>query len=830
MDKSLTQEQLERLLDHADWLRALARRLVQDASAADDLVQETWLAALSSPPDTTLPVRPWLAGVARKLALLKRRGDGRRARRNAIAARPEGLPSAADLVAEVDLKHSLSQLVLALAEPVRTTVLLRYHEGLSSAEIARRQGVPAGTVRWRLKRGLDQLRIEMDERFGTRESWLGALAMFARVPQATGVSLAGLGGASGALGVVAALGLLALFAVARGACQATAPREAPLAVSAGSSPSEALAPLAGTPDPAVRSDAVPATVADATERTERRTLRIVDARAEPVRGARVVLSLGNGALIDAATDDEGVLTDPGITAASSAPIETFVQRPGAFLVRAELTLNEAGETLLRLPAGEAFQGRVEAQGEGPAAALLLELDSDLQLWGGRAIPPAVAALVGNGRRARVVTDADGRFEFHGLTSDWSGVLWLPPSHRFVGARTGVDRDESLYVDGPAVGALLLVARRARLTGRVVDDDGSALEGAELRGYLSGLAAPLDARSGRDGRFAFALPDGTATARELVVEVSADAAGPTRTRRYASLPPDGDLGELTADRPASSAPAPSHRRDVRLSVVQTGGAPQASVYLRLVAEGALFADPAPAPGAARPLHSTARDAFFLLPPSGELLVTGLSPDAGLVAIAEDASGRALVTRSLPTYAPGDDLEALRLRVDAPLRALEVAAFDESGELLVGGVVQLGQDGRRGVYRRMGLDGRTRFEGLAASTERVDIEVVKRGFVPLRHIGAAVPRQGEALTLILQRSVDVTIDVDDATGAAVDDATLTVALDGGLVRTGRRIAPGRYRIEDVPRSRLELRLRRPGTERLAPIDATVEDTFTLRLSAQ
>ena len=41
---------LESLLQQADWLAALARRLVADPSTADDLVQDSWVAALRDPP------------------------------------------------------------------------------------------------------------------------------------------------------------------------------------------------------------------------------------------------------------------------------------------------------------------------------------------------------------------------------------------------------------------------------------------------------------------------------------------------------------------------------------------------------------------------------------------------------------------------------------------------------------------------------------------------------------------------------------------------------------------------------------------------------------
>ena len=38
----------------------------------------------------------------------------------------------------------------ALDEPFRTTVIRRYLDGQSAADIAKALGIPAGTVRWRL--------------------------------------------------------------------------------------------------------------------------------------------------------------------------------------------------------------------------------------------------------------------------------------------------------------------------------------------------------------------------------------------------------------------------------------------------------------------------------------------------------------------------------------------------------------------------------------------------------------------------------------------------------------------------------------------------------
>jgi hypothetical protein len=65
---------------------------------------------------------------------------------------------------------------MALEEPYRSTVLLRYLDGLSSAQIAARRGEPAALVRKRLERGLDRLRGLLDAEFGgDGTSWSVAL-------------------------------------------------------------------------------------------------------------------------------------------------------------------------------------------------------------------------------------------------------------------------------------------------------------------------------------------------------------------------------------------------------------------------------------------------------------------------------------------------------------------------------------------------------------------------------------------------------------------------------------------------------------------------------
>src|SRR5690348_10304935 len=90
----------EDLLAHAAWVRRLAGALVGDAHVADDVVQDTWLAALRHPPAADRPVRPWLARVVANVASNRRRGDRRRADHESTP-RPDGVvPSPREIAAE----------------------------------------------------------------------------------------------------------------------------------------------------------------------------------------------------------------------------------------------------------------------------------------------------------------------------------------------------------------------------------------------------------------------------------------------------------------------------------------------------------------------------------------------------------------------------------------------------------------------------------------------------------------------------------------------------------------------------------------------------------
>lgn len=204
------------LLEQATWMRRLAGALVT-GGAADDVAQDAWVSALEHPPAPDRAPRPWLGKVLRNAARMHTRARLRRERREQLADVCSQAPEPDAVVARVQELRLVAKLVGELAEPYRTTVVLHYFEGQSLARIARAAELPAGTVRWRLKQGLDRLRQTLDEGPGrSRASWCALLAPVAIDKPGWGVAFMAttqtvqtsikLGVVVATLGVVAAVG------------------------------------------------------------------------------------------------------------------------------------------------------------------------------------------------------------------------------------------------------------------------------------------------------------------------------------------------------------------------------------------------------------------------------------------------------------------------------------------------------------------------------------------------------------------------------------------------------------------------------------------------
>jgi RNA polymerase sigma-70 factor (ECF subfamily) len=166
---------VEDLLEKAEWIRALARSLARDPDRAEDLAQSTLALALERRPAEGVPRRRWFAAVMRNLLRQDLRASRRRQAREETAARPEAVPSENELLDRLEVQRRVVEAVRALMEPFRSTVLLRYFEGLSPEEIGKRTGTPVRTVHSRLNRAHHLLREQLDAEFGDRSAWLALL-------------------------------------------------------------------------------------------------------------------------------------------------------------------------------------------------------------------------------------------------------------------------------------------------------------------------------------------------------------------------------------------------------------------------------------------------------------------------------------------------------------------------------------------------------------------------------------------------------------------------------------------------------------------------------
>lgn len=187
------------LLADDAWLRRLVRRLIRDEDQVDDVIQDTWLAAVEDAVPGAGPRPPgWFRKVAWNFALRRKRAASRRRTHESVAGVPDEAPSSFRILEREDARHAVAEAVRSLEEPYRSTILLRYFENLPPRIIAQRTNVPVSAVKTRLTRGLHQLRVRLDSRFGgDRRAWSVVLA-----PLAAGTVPASSAGISTLLGAV----------------------------------------------------------------------------------------------------------------------------------------------------------------------------------------------------------------------------------------------------------------------------------------------------------------------------------------------------------------------------------------------------------------------------------------------------------------------------------------------------------------------------------------------------------------------------------------------------------------------------------------------------
>jgi RNA polymerase sigma-70 factor (ECF subfamily) len=502
----------DRLLAHREWVRRVARALVIDESRAADLEQQVWLAALEHPPREARSLRAWLGTVLRNTAAKMRRSEERRGRREEAVPPPSGPPGPDEVVAEAEAHERVVRKVLALEEPYRSTVLLRYFEDLSAADVATRMGVPMETVRTRLRRALEQVRARLDrDHDGDRRAWCLLLLPLARragaPPRNTATAAPVAAGLLGGIlmGTAAKLAAATVVAGIAGLLLWTrpwaAPPGAPLPGPAAPAVADAAPPAPPKPEEARAPDPVPPAAAPAPGAVQAR-VEVVGTDRRPVAGAVI-----------RAEDPEAAAKIRQVGWPFSA-----TDAPKPRVLAAEARTDEAGLATLPVPRAGSWWIRVEAEGFAPGFCrpwLRADMGSPVRVIlrkgfalegfvrdpSGQPLAGAVVSLEpdrgGREKRSAPPTGSDGRYRMEGLADGSFRLRVRIPRGIVHTADTlripGVERYDVRIGGGVTV------------KGRVVDDaTGLPLEGASVAAEVTtggkDFAGMGTATTGPDGAF------------------------------------------------------------------------------------------------------------------------------------------------------------------------------------------------------------------------------------------------------------------------------------------------------------------------------------------
>lgn len=430
-----TLSELERA---APSLRALLRHLVTDEATVDDVLQETRLTALRSPPASEHNLGAWLRVVARNLALQGHRRETARRRREARAARDEALPSTGSAAARLEAHRRILECVQKLGEPHRTLIVGRYFDGASAVQLAEQHGMSRATVDRRLEAARARLR-EMLAPEGNPDARRWPIALLVLGQEAGPVKTADLAGTSGLATMgdltvtaktalllpIAVAGLLAvLFLTGEGSRTAPEEDDVPLAQGTAQEPPQLL----GTEQPESRATTAAAVRENPGPHDETMVTGFVTGPGgQPVSGARLWIARGTtwpDADSGLALSDRAGRFQVSLPYSQECSVESRESLPSSLMVSADgyLPAEVALRSLLshrdvrvQLESGFEVRGQVTTPQGWPIPGALVEARG---IGAEDAYPVLAARVWARGHApayARGTSDADGRFVLRGLT-------------------------------------------------------------------------------------------------------------------------------------------------------------------------------------------------------------------------------------------------------------------------------------------------------------------------------------------------------------------------------------------------------------------------------
>ena len=149
-------------------LFGIVLRICGERQAAEDVLHDVyltvWRRAGAFEPGRASPIT-WLATVARNRAIDWRRAQGGRrfAAVELIAELPDAAPLASDVLEQKGEAGRLHGCLQALEERQRVAIRTAFFDGVTYAELAERQGVPLGTMKSWVRRGLAGLKRCLEE-------------------------------------------------------------------------------------------------------------------------------------------------------------------------------------------------------------------------------------------------------------------------------------------------------------------------------------------------------------------------------------------------------------------------------------------------------------------------------------------------------------------------------------------------------------------------------------------------------------------------------------------------------------------------------------------
>jgi len=143
---------------------SLAMRMLKVRSDAEDLLQEVfvqvWRQASNYNPERGTP-EAWIVNIARSRAIDKLRSI-RRMEKSFVAsddpARAESSENVETAAAETEAKLAMNSALKNLPEAQRKVLEMAYFDGLTQTEIAEKLAEPLGTVKTRMRSGIQRLK------------------------------------------------------------------------------------------------------------------------------------------------------------------------------------------------------------------------------------------------------------------------------------------------------------------------------------------------------------------------------------------------------------------------------------------------------------------------------------------------------------------------------------------------------------------------------------------------------------------------------------------------------------------------------------------------